>query len=374
LYLFWYDLCIFPSFMLFYFWHKALNWRGDRTMGVMSAHGSTEPLDPFTRLACGLAAVTRAAADLLLDVQAEVQAGFRFHALISELGRKYGPWSRPVAHALIETELSESTVRQYIRHVAHFLTWMAEHGHQEPTVHVVENYMDWLKNSGRSGARSVALCAIRAVYEWSDEDHEAVSAGVRHPRKPAPRSPLPPQHVASIANVAATLREKLAVVLANQFGMRVSALVQLTVGDLHFSDGLLFVKAPVLPENKQGVRLNAELAVEFAATLGDRARDEWLFPSPSRSGSHLSSRAMYYLFARLRKRAGLREGMCTCTTIRKATCLSVIALDTGTKPALRGCLHLVGLGPHYGPPAKPAESATARQAGQIPLQTAIGGY
>jgi site-specific recombinase XerD len=330
-------------------------------MGILikGMSGSAAPEDVITTVVTGVVDAGIAATEMVRETAEKLRAAQAVRRLIADIRKQYGKWYADKASALLEADRSASTVRQYIRHVARFRDWMTEHRQAAPCPTVVRKYLKWLADSGRPGTRSIALCAIRAVYESSDEERNAVSGGIRHPEKPAPRGPLPSQHVASLAATAVTLREKLVLLLTNQFGFGVSSLVALTTGCLRLCDGRLWVIGAEGQAGREGVKLNEDVARELSRMLGSARDDDWLFPSPVRPERHLSVRAMYYLFARLRQRAGLRSHTCTVTTLRKATCASVIALDACAKPALAGCLQLVAVTTIW--PSADGSTDTARE-------------
>jgi integrase len=167
--------------------------------------------------------------------------------------------------------------------------------------------------------------------------------------------------VSDLAAAAVTLREKLAVLLTNQFGFRVVDIISMTVGRLQLCEGRLWVSGSAFPESRQGVKLNEDLARELSLLIENGNPDDWLFGSPIRSGRHLSRRAMYYLFGKLRERAGLDRKVCTLTTLRKATCASVVALDAGVKADCAGCLRLVGVNRAWLSRNSPVKTGTSPQ-------------
>jgi hypothetical protein len=78
--------------------------------------------------------------------------------------------------------------------------------------------------------------------------------------------------VSDLAAAAVTLREKLAVLLTNQFGFRVVDIISMTVGRLQLCEGRLWVSGSAFPESRQGVKLNEDLARELSLLQSDTIR------------------------------------------------------------------------------------------------------
>ena len=160
-----------------------------------------------------------------------------------------------------------------------------------------------------------------------------------------PKPPLKPKHIWAIRtrlDLDGRIRDLAMFNCAIDTKLRGSDLVKLTVGDVSTAGGIKTRSAVV--QKKTGRPVHFELSDPTRAALlawidvrGDRA-DQWLFPSRSRHGHHLGTRAYALMVDRWVALIGLDSGGYGTHSLRR-TKVSLVYRRTGN---LRACQLLLG--------------------------------
>ena len=227
--------------------------------------------------------------------------------------------------------MAPGTVRLYVADVRRFLAWVGDDGRAVTPLDVAE-YRRQLQETHLASTVNRVLRALRAWGRWLVVTGQAESSPAHQVRmlpEPAPQPRALSRSELSRLLRAVTrwgsARDRLIVVLFALTGLRVGELVRLRRRDIDLGprSGWVTVRSGKGGRSRR-VPLPLAARRELAAWLERLPPDPdgWLLPG-RRPGSHLSTRAIEHLFARLARLSGL-AGL-TPHVLRHTYCTQLLA-------------------------------------------------
>jgi len=223
-----------------------------------------------------------------------------------------------LTHLLVERGLSKKSVEAYSHDLCRFFSWLTHEDPEKVTLHDLRDYMAWLRKKKLS-ARSVAraMSAIRGFYRYLLEEELIEKDPTELIDRPKMERSLP--DVLSRADMEKLLsgpdedslegiRDRAMLELLYAAGLRVSELVDMSVGDLDMEAGVVRVvgkgdKERLVPVGEMALRSIVKYIRDARQKFAGGGKPQAMFLS--RRGKGLTRQAVWYRIKHYTMKAGL---------------------------------------------------------------------
>lgn len=229
---------------------------------------------------------------------------------------------------------SPKTLRQYMSNLRTFARWINGHGLQLEQVarHHIADYKAYLLATKAPATANSHIAAIKRFYEWMEDIDRVQKNPARHVKaqklsKDHKRDFLSETQIESLYGACNTLREKAAIALLINTGIRINELANIQKDDFVLRAGKMTVNLLAKGHVEKDSYVIVPAAVmQVVKEYMDSHKQQSLFASKLGT-KQVGVRALMEMVTALLKRAGIKSLTITCHSLRHT--FAAMALKAG---------------------------------------------